>query len=63
MTPADTRALALGTWLYCTVHAVEGWYRLTAVRPRDGYIKVDGVRTWNPPHNFSLTDRAGLEYR
>ena len=45
-----------GTKVYCTVPAVRGWYTLLAVRPRDGYIKVAGVTTWNPPHNFSLTE-------
>ena len=59
LTAKDTRTLAIGTWVYCTVHAVHGWYRLLAVRPRDGYIKIGGFNTWNPPHNFKLVDQAG----
>ena len=64
MNSKETRALDVGTlrnptMVYCTVDAVRGWYRVTAIRPRDGYIKVDGFNTWNPPHNFSLTDTQG----
>lgn len=54
MTKTDALALAVGTKVYCTVDAVRGWYTVTAIRPRDGYIKIEGFRTWNPPHNFSL---------
>lgn len=62
MTAAETRALAIGSHVFCTVHAVSGWYRLTAIRPHDGYIKIDGFSTWNPPHNFALTDERGRAY-
>jgi hypothetical protein len=62
MTKQDTLHLAPGTPVYCTVRAVSGWYTMSAVRPRDGYIKVRGVNTWNPPHNFSLTDGAGRSW-
>lgn len=55
MTKQETVNLPLGTKVYCTVSAVQGWYTITAIRPRDGYIKVSGFNTWNPPHNFSLT--------
>jgi hypothetical protein len=55
LTKHDTEILPVGTPVFCTVHGCEGWYTLTAVRPRDGYIKVRGVNTWNPPFNFSLT--------
>lgn len=56
MTKQDTLHIAIGTPVYCTVHAVRGWYTVTAVRQRDGYIKVGGVNTWNPPHNFLLAE-------
>lgn len=62
MTARDTRQLALGTYVYCTVSAVQGWYRVTDIRPRDGYIKISGERVWCPPHNFSLVDRQGKSY-
>ena len=55
MTAQDTRVLQIGDKVYCTVFAVRGWYRVTAIRPRDGYIKIDGFNTWNPPHNFNQT--------
>jgi hypothetical protein len=53
MTAKETRGLAIGSLVFCTVSAVQGWYRVTAIRPRDGYIKIDGFGTWNPPHNFT----------
>jgi hypothetical protein len=57
MTKRDTLALTIGTHIWCTVHAVRGWYRVTAIRSRDGYIKLDsGYNVWCPPHNFRLTD-------
>lgn len=59
MTRQDARALAIGSWVYCTVDAVRGWYRVTAVRPRDGYLQIGGFSTWNPPHNFALVDASG----
>ena len=62
MTKTDTLALAVGSYVYCTVDACAGWYRVVDIRGRDGYIKVGGVATWNPPHNFSLTDRFGRTY-
>jgi hypothetical protein len=58
LTKADTLN-AVGTMVYCTVDQVRGWYRVTAVRPRDGYIKIEGVSTWNPPHNFAVVDARG----
>lgn len=58
LTKCDTRALAIGARVYCTVHAVRGWYTVTAIRPRDGYIKISGFGPWCPPHNFSLTEPA-----
>lgn len=59
LTKSETLKLAAGAYVFCTVHAVRGWYRVTAIRPRDGYIKISGFNTWNPPHNFRLTDDAG----
>ncbi len=53
MTKAEALALALGSQVFCTVHACRGWYVVRAIRPRDGYIKIDGFATWNPPHNFT----------
>ena len=58
MTAAETRRLAPGTLVYCTVRAVRGWYRLVAVRPRDGYIRIEGYRPWCPPHNFTAEEHA-----
>lgn len=58
MTAKETRALKVGDAVYCTVDAVRGWYHVTAIRERDGYIKITGFNTWNPPHNFTLTDTA-----
>ena len=55
MTKRDTLTLAIGARVFCTVRAVAGWYAVTAIRPRDGYIKVSGFNTWNPPHNFNTT--------
>lgn len=58
MTAKETRALPIGTPVYCTVRGsgAAGWWTLTAVRPRDGYIKIAGLNMWCPPHNFSLTE-------
>lgn len=50
----DTRALAIGTEVYCTV--TRTFHRIQEVRQRDGYIKIDGFRAWCPPYNFRLTD-------
>jgi hypothetical protein len=54
LTAAMTRTLPVGTKVYCTVHGCLGWTTITAVRPRDGYIKIAGERVWCPPHNFTL---------
>lgn len=54
MTKQDTLKLTVGTLVYCTVRQVRGWYRVTAVRPRDGYIQIDGYKSWCPPFNFTL---------
>jgi hypothetical protein len=62
MTKHETRNLEIRTFVYCNVHGVEGWYRVLGVRPRDGYIKISGYNTWNPPHNFSLTDKNGKTF-
>ena len=62
MTATETRPLPLGTHVYCTVPAVRGWYTITSIRMADGYIKIEGHRTWNPPHNFALTDAYGREW-
>jgi hypothetical protein len=59
LTKQDTTTLPIGTMVYCTVYNVQGWYALTAVRPRDGYIRIEGYRPWCPPYNFSLTDTQG----
>jgi hypothetical protein len=56
MTKTDTLQLAIGAKVYCTVTACRGWYTVTAVRPRDGYIKITGCNSWCPPHNFRLTE-------
>lgn len=63
LTKQQTRELALGTWVYCTVHGSQGWTKVTAVRPRDGYIKISGFNLWCPPYNFSLTDSRGDEWK
>lgn len=56
MTKAETLAVAPGTAVYCTVNgAYKGWHVLTAVRPRDGYLRIAGYGAWCPPHNFRLT--------
>jgi hypothetical protein len=63
VTAKDTRQLAVETHVFCTVSAVRGWYRVMAVRPRDGYIKIDGGwNVWCPPHNFSMVDQKGRTY-
>lgn len=59
MTKKDALTLTAGTPVYCTVSGCAGWYGVLAVRPRDGYLKISGFGTWNPPHNFSLTDGNG----
>lgn len=46
MTAAEARVLAIGSQVFCTVHGSRGWYRVQAIRPRDGYIKVVGVSMW-----------------
>jgi len=56
MTKLQTLALPIGTQVYCTVLAVRGWYQVVAIRPRDGYIKIESFNTWNPPHNFELAE-------
>jgi hypothetical protein len=58
MTAKETRALKPGTPVFCTVRGVDahGWWRLVAVRPRDGYIKLAGQNCWCPPGNFQLTE-------
>ena len=63
MTKSETLKLPLGTYVYCSVYAVRGWYRVTAIRPRDGYIKISGFNTWNPPHNFGLYDDRGNTWK
>jgi hypothetical protein len=62
MTAKETRQLTVGTYVFCTVFAVRGWYRLLEIRSRDGYIKIAGFNTWNPPHNFRTTDEEGRSY-
>lgn len=69
MNATDTRTLTPGTWVFCTVRlpypsvGCLGWFRVLAVRPRDGYIKLDGGgKAWCPPHNFSLTDLNGKNF-
>lgn len=62
MTKADTLTASVGTKVYCTVHGCEGWTTITAVRPRDGYIKISSERVWCPPHNFAFVDRNGRAY-
>lgn len=57
MTKQDTLATPVNTWVFCTVHGAEGWSRMLAVRPRDGYIKISGFNHWCPPYNFALVDR------
>ncbi len=54
LSTATARTTAIGTKVYCTVHGCEGWTTVTAVRPRDGYIKITGANYWCPPYNFSL---------
>lgn len=63
MTAADTTALIPGQLVFCTVRGdYLGWQTVTAVRPRDGYLRIAGFHAFCPPHNFSLTDpRAPLE--
>jgi len=63
MTAKETRQLEIGTYVFCTVFAVRGWYRVLAIRPRDGYIKVDGFNTWNPPHNFKTGEQLLADER
>ncbi len=58
LTKADTLKLLVNTAVYCTVFGIQGWYRLLAVRPRDGYIKIAGFNSWNPPHNFKLQEQS-----
>jgi hypothetical protein len=58
MIAKQTRVLPVGSLVFCTVYAIRGWYTVTAVRERDGYIKVAGFNTWNPPHNFELTEAS-----
>lgn len=55
MTAKETRQLSVGDRVYCTVRDWAGWYRVTAIRPRDGYIKIGGWNVWCPPHNFNTT--------
>jgi hypothetical protein len=55
MTRDDARKLAKDTRVFCTVTAQQCWYVVEAVRPRDGYLKLYGVRVFCPPHNFNLT--------
>lgn len=43
----------VGDKVYCTVYGARGWHTVLAVRPRDGYIQIDGVRPWCPPYNFT----------
>lgn len=63
MVAKETRQLAIGTWVYCTVYACSGWYRVLEIRPRDGYIKINGGwNVWCPPYNFRLTDREGRSH-
>lgn len=52
----------VGDWAFCTVTAIRGWYRVTAVNPKDGRIKVDPWNTWNPLHNFQHVDKDGRGY-
>lgn len=63
MTKQETRTLPIGTYVWCNVTAIRTWYRVTEVRQRDGYIRIDnGYRSWNPPFNFSLTDNQGRRW-
>lgn len=54
MTAAETRKLSPGTRIWCTVRQCAGWYTVTEVRHRDGYIRVEGFRPFCPPCNFNL---------
>jgi len=58
MNKSETLQLAIGARVYCTVTVVRGWYTVLAIRPRDGYIKIDGFNMWCPPHNFAATEPA-----
>lgn len=62
MTKQETRKLEVGAYVWCTVRAMRGWFRVTAIRPRDGYIKIMGFNTWNPPHNFQQFDDHGQAF-
>ena len=56
MTKKETLNLKPGDKVYCTVTTIKGWYTVTDIRIRDGYIKISGYNPWNPPHNFSQTE-------
>ena len=53
--PAVRRRWAVGEIVWCTVTGAPGLHKVLAVRPSDGYVKVDGVRSWCPPYNFKAT--------
>jgi hypothetical protein len=55
VTAAETRKLPIGSTVWCTVRACAGWYTVTAVRQRDGYIQITGGKAFCPPHNFART--------
>lgn len=59
MTATETRALVVGQVVFCTVHGgAYGWWKVAAIRQRDGYIKLaGGPNLWCPPHNFRLTEK------
>ncbi len=68
MTKADTLKLVPGTMVFCTVNrsfphvGKLGWRRFREVRPRDGFIKIDGFGLWCPPFNFELVDDKGRDW-
>ncbi len=59
LTKTEAKTLVIGTRIFCTVHGAEGWTMVLGIRPRDGYLKINGCNAWCPFFNFSLTDTQG----
>jgi len=57
MTKKEALTLSIGDQVFCKVHgAYRGWHKVTGVRVRDGYIRIEGFNAWCPPYNFTLSE-------
>lgn len=50
--PVTRKRWTVGDRVRCNVFGAQADHTVLDVRPRDGYIKINGSRSWCPPYNF-----------